>query len=272
MIGDKTMRTNRSTKTLIASALGFILLVAATACGQTSENVPAAQNAGANTGNADTQSGNRYGQAASTGGNQSASMNLIPSGELSEAEVEGLLYMREEEKLARDVYLALYDAWGLPVFSNIAQSEATHMEAVLTLINGYGLDDPAATRSEGEFTNPDLQALYDQLVAQGEQSLADALRVGAAIEEIDILDLADYIAQTDKQDIITVYNNLMNGSQNHLRAFVTNLERQTGETYVPQYLDNGTYTAIMNTTAGQGGWGKGGRGTGQGGNPNWGNP
>ncbi len=174
---------------------------------------------------------------------------------LSDAEIEGILYMREEEKLARDVYLTLYEVWGLPVFENIARSEASHMEAVRTLIDRYGLADPAAAEV-GVFTNPTLQGLYDQLVADGRTSLADALRVGAAIEEIDILDLQERLAQTDQADIELVYENLMKGSRNHLRAFASTLTRQTGETYQPQYLDPASYESIVNsareTGAGQG--------------------
>ena len=174
---------------------------------------------------------------------------------LSDTEIEGILYMREEEKLARDVYLTLYEVWGLPVFENIARSEASHMEAVHTLIDRYGLVDPAAAEV-GVFTDPTLQGLYDQLVADGRTSLADALRVGATIEEIDILDLQQRLAQTDQTDIVLVYENLMKGSRNHLRAFVSTLTRQTGETYQPQYLDPASYESIVNsareTNAGQG--------------------
>ena len=181
--------------------------------------------------------------------------NLDAISLLSDAEIEGILYMREEEKLARDVYLTLYEVWGLPVFENIARSEATHMEAVRTLIDRYGLADPAAAEV-GVFRNPTLQGLYDQLVADGRTSLADALRVGAAIEEIDILDLQERLAQTDQADIELVYENLMKGSRNHLRAFASTLTRQTGETYQPQYLDLASYESIVNsateTGAGQG--------------------
>jgi hypothetical protein len=139
------------------------------------------------------------------------------------------------------------------------------MAAVLTLIDQYGLADPAAAEV-GVFTDPALQELYDQLVAEGRQSLADALRVGAAIEEIDILDLQQQIAQTDKADIELVYENLMKGSRNHLRAFTSTLTKQTGETYQPQYLDRDSYDSIVNagreTGQGQGqGRGYGRRGT-----------
>jgi len=166
------------------------------------------------------------------------------AGALSEVEVEGLLFMREEEKLARDVYLTLYDQWGIATFQNIADSEATHMEAVRTLIERYNLVDPAEDKGVGVFEDETLQGLYDQLVAQGSESLASALRVGAAIEEIDILDLQKYIEQTDKEEIQVVYENLTKGSRNHLRSFVSTLDKQTGESYQPQYLDQATYDAI----------------------------
>ena len=92
-------------------------------------------------------------------------------GELDAVEVAGLLYMREEEKLARDVYLTLYEKWEMPIFQNIANSESTHMEAIETLIDRYNLEDPAAGKDAGVFTDQTLQGLYDQLVAEGSQSL-----------------------------------------------------------------------------------------------------
>jgi hypothetical protein len=180
-----------------------------------------------------------------------------PAGDLSAEEAAGLLYMREEEKLAHDVYVTLYDQWGLPIFQNIASSEQTHTEAVRTLIDRYGLDDPAMG-TVGTFTDPALQSLYDQLVDSGSESLESALRVGAAIEEIDILDIEERIAQTDHSDIALVYENLMQGSRNHLRAFVSTLERQAGETYTPQYLDQASYDAIVSTGIETGGAGRGG--------------
>jgi hypothetical protein len=98
-------------------------------------------------------------------------------------------------------------------------------------IDRYGLEDPAADKDAGVFANETLQELYDQLVAEGSQSLANALRVGATIEEIDILDLEERIAQTGNADILSVFDNLLQGSYNHLRAFTSTLEQQTGEVY-----------------------------------------
>jgi len=194
----------------------------------------------------------------------SAAANTLHASGLTEAEVEGLLYMREEEKLAHDVYITLYQAWGTPVFQNIANSEQTHTEAVMNLLNIYGIDDPALGAAVGVFTNPDLQALYNQLVDLGRQSQADALKVGAAIEEIDILDLQANLETLTAADIRQVYENLLFGSENHLRAFTSVLAQQTGEIYEPQYMDQAAYDAIVADSVQSGaGLSQGGRGGGR---------
>ena len=171
--------------------------------------------------------------------------------DLSEEEIADLLFMREEEKLARDVYAYLYTQWNLPVFQSIAQSEQNHMDSILELLDAYGLEDPVAQTASGEFVNSDLQGLYDSLIARGEQSLEDALRVGALIEEVDILDLVDAIEHTDKADIERVYSNLLFGSENHLRSFTSQLSRHVGVTYEPVQLDQETYQGIIADQAGQ---------------------
>jgi hypothetical protein len=176
---------------------------------------------------------------------------------LTDDEIASLIYMREEEKLAKDVYLGLFELWGIPIFQNIANSEQTHTDAVKGLLDTFGIPDPADTSSVGVFTNQDLQNLYDELMATGSQSLEDALRVGAAIEEIDILDLKASLEFTQNQEIQRVYENLLRGSENHLRAFTSNLERQTGEKYQPQYLSQVDYDTIIESSSTRGGRGGG---------------
>ena len=171
--------------------------------------------------------------------------------DLSQEEIDGLLYMVEEEKLARDVYLTLYEQWGLPVFSNIAKSEQTHMDAVFGLIEKYNLTAPDTLDQVGVFTNPELQELYNQLVEMGSQSEVDALKVGALIEETDIKDLEDWIVQTDNEDIKLVYSNLMAGSENHLRAFVSQLEGM-GVDYTAQVLPQEQVDEILASTPSHG--------------------
>ncbi|MEZ4519858.1 MAG: DUF2202 domain-containing protein [Chloroflexota bacterium] len=179
---------------------------------------------------------------------------------LTADEIADLQYMREEEKLAHDVYTNLYAQWGSPIFNNIAAGEQAHMEAVLSILDRYGIDDPAAGNPAGVFTNPELQALYDQLVAQGSVSLADAFYVGATIEEVDIVDLQESLATSTNSDITTLYQNLLSGSESHLRAFVRQWEATTGQTYVPQLLSQADYEAIMAGSAGHGN-GAGGHGS-----------
>jgi hypothetical protein len=151
---------------------------------------------------------------------------------LSGLEIHWLTYMREEEKLARDVYLFLYDKYGLTIFDNISRGEQTHMDAIKTLLDRYGLPDPAAGKGVGEFNEPALQRLYDELIVQGSTSEVEALKVGVIIEETDIDDLNAGIASTKRKDIKTVYSNLLQGSLNHLKAFVSNLAKY-GVTYEP---------------------------------------
>jgi len=170
--------------------------------------------------------------------------------ELSTSELEGIAFMREEEKLARDVYIQLADLWNMNIFSNISRSEDTHMEAIKTLIDLSGFEDPVQDNEMGVFTNPILQDLHDELMVSGSMSLADALLVGGAIEEIDILDLQKYLEQTSNGAVIEVYENLLSGSINHLNSFVRNYERQTGETYQPQFLTQEEYQELISLSSG----------------------
>ncbi len=190
--------------------------------------------------------------------------------DLDADEVAALLYMREEEKLAHDVYVTMYVQWGNSIFNNIAAAEQTHTDSVLQLMALYGIADPAADNGVGEFVNSDLQALYDDLVAQGSQSLTEALLGGGLIEETDILDLQASIADTSHADIQLVYQNLLSGSENHLRSFASVYEQMTGEPYQPQLLDQATFDAIISGSNGNGNgrrggrWGNGGQGNGVG--------
>jgi len=159
----------------------------------------------------------------------------LPAQDLSAEEEIGLTKMREEEKLARDVYQVLYEKWGAIVFANITQSEQRHMDAIKALLDKYNLPDPVTDPSVGAFTSTEMQELYEKLVAQGEQSLIEALKVGATIEDLDLYDLYELLGQTDNADIQQIYENLAKGSRNHLRAFSTQLSLN-GVTYEAQFL------------------------------------
>ena len=162
---------------------------------------------------------------------------------LTETEAAGLRYMREEEQLAHDVYVALGARWNLPVFANIAGAEEQHGAAVATLLSTYRLDDQRVGRSSGVFADPTVQALYTTLVERGSTSLVEALKAGAEIEELDIADLRARASQ--RADIAQVYANLERGSRNHLRAFTRQL-KANGASYTPTRLSQGDFDAIVN--------------------------
>lgn len=166
--------------------------------------------------------------------------------DITEEESEALIFMREEEKLARDIYISFYKTYGLRIFNNISKSEQQHMNAIKVLLDLYEIQDPVKDDITGKFENQDLQDLFDQLLLQGNASKTDALAVGAAIEEIDILDLLKSISNPElKSEIFVVFNNLKKGSENHLRSFVRNLQ-VNGIDYEAQYLDEEFYKSIIN--------------------------
>jgi hypothetical protein len=153
--------------------------------------------------------------------------------QLTPEEEAGLIQMREEEKLARDVYIEMCSQWGGNVFCNIKESEQSHMDAILKMLTKYGVPDPVAKDESGnivagKFTNPEIQKIYDCLIEMGSVSLQDAICVGVIIEEMDIEDIDKLLDGTEKPDLQRVYTNLINGSYNHLKSFRTNRAYNSG--------------------------------------------
>ncbi|WP_373017022.1 DUF2202 domain-containing protein [Thiomicrorhabdus sp.] len=184
--------------------------------------------------------------------------------QLTAFESTSLKFMREEEKLARDVYLTLYSRWGVPIFQNIADSEQTHTDTIASLLEKYNIEDPVKTEEIGVYTDPAFTALYGALVEAGSQSYEAALMVGAEIEELDIADISEQLNVINKTDIINAYNNLLKGSRNHLRSFYE-LIVQGGFEYVPTHISQEEFDAIVesdsetdnvNTTSTSGGKGR----------------
>ncbi len=196
----------------------------------------------------------RRGQGRGGQGNGLCGMGLCRSEEiipLNDVETDYVLAMREEEKLARDVYLALNNKFPSLVFVRIAASEQRHTNAVARIIALQGLVDPVIDDTIGVFTNQDFATLYANLVAQGSVDYVAALQVGAYIEEIDIADLEAALDVVTNPQAKRVFENLLSGSYNHLRAFVASLAAE-GQTYEPQVLDAETYAEILNSARTQG--------------------
>jgi len=204
---------------------------------------------------------------ANFGNQQRRGSRPLPSVvQLTVAEENHILYMREEEKLARDVYLTLYEQWGAEIFANISESEQQHMDAIENLITRNELVDPVVNNAVGEFTNSDFAELYDELVKAGEVSLEEALKVGITIEELDIVDLQDALKETEMLAVERVFQNLLNGSYNHLDAFQRALDADG--TQCPAQLGIGECTCSADQQCNMTGLGNGqaGNGRGQAGN------
>ena len=165
-----------------------------------------------------------------------------PDSLLSNEEM-GLYLMREEEKMAMDIYAYFYEKYQIPIFNNIAKSESKHTSAVLRLINYFGLKDPALEPT-AEYSNEEIQNLYTKLTSEG-NTIENALSTGAFIEEYDIADLKKLIAETQNADIKLVYANLLRDSENHIKAFAKQLKFR-GIEYVPQILSQEEYNSIIN--------------------------
>ena len=71
------------------------------------------------------------------------------------------------------------------------------------------------------------------------------------IEDLDIKDLEERLDQTKNSTIVRVYNNLINGSENHLRAFTTQLKGR-GESYQVEYISQERYDSILSGSNGRG--------------------
>ena len=131
-----------------------------------------------------------------------------------------MLFLLEEEKLARDVYESLYAKWGAAAFSNIAASEQRHMDT-RSDDSWRNMDWTLPRRSTRgvSSTTTTCTNLYKDLIKKGDASLEAAYQVGVDIEVLDIEDLEALIASLDRTDIRRVAGNLLRASEKHLDAF-----------------------------------------------------
>ena len=174
---------------------------------------------------------------------------FLSTPDLSVSDLASLLKMKEEERLARDVYTALYKKLNSQIFSRISVAENNHMTAIITLLENYGEVSTAGVA--GKFDDPEVQALYDKLVSAGSVSVGEAYKTGALIEDLDIKDLEVAIAATTNENVKMVYENLYKGSRNHLRAF--NRELTTlGIVYTPVYISQDEFNLIVNSAVEKG--------------------
>ena len=167
---------------------------------------------------------------------------LLINTTLNQSDKDALLFMLEEEKLARDTYMYLDNLWSINQFANIKSSEQTHMNAIIDLLEQNKID--YTILPVGEFNNQDLQKYYNQFISDGSISNINALKIGATIEDLDIVDLEVYINATSNASIISVFESLQCGSKNHLNSFMSGIINN-GSTYTPQFLTQEAFDAIL---------------------------
>ena len=167
----------------------------------------------------------------------------MPVGVLTDEEESAILYLREEEKLARDLYTAFYDKWGIRTFSQISGSEQNHMDSMKLLVERYGLEDPVLSEP-GKFSDEKLQQIFDDLLARGLTSRGESLKAAAMVEDMDIMDFRVEQEKTEKPDLLAVYENLERGSRNHLRAFGRQLSKENIR-YEANFLTQEEIDSIM---------------------------
>lgn len=176
---------------------------------------------------------------------------------LSDTERADLLFIYEEEKMARDIYSTLGEKWGWQTIGHVSRSESMHMSVMASLLDRYGIPEP--TQIAEQYVDADIRDLALRLVSEGNDSALDAVKTGLYVEEFDIADLRARMERTDNTDIHEVYQHLLDGSYAHLRFFSTRLA-QIGGTYEPQVLSREDFDTIARSaTSGM----MGGRGGGQ---------
>lgn len=175
--------------------------------------------------------------------NQNMYSAFVEAPDLTGLELTTLLKMKDEEKLARDVYASLYQKWNSQVFSRISYAENNHLNAIVNILKYYEQADTLVEET-GVFADNEMQNIYNELLSKGSASIEEAYKTGALIEEMDIKDLNNALAETSNANISMVYENLMKGSRNHLRSFYKQLNN-VGTIYTPIYLSENEYNQIV---------------------------
>ena len=179
----------------------------------------------------------------------SATVDQSSINPLTEKEKSTMMMLAQEDKLSHDTYYRFNETWNRQVFDHILQSESQHMDVMQSLETAYGIKDPSMKNKLGAFADNFFQHLYDSLIQEGSKSQVAALQAAAYIEDRDIFDLNTAISQTKEANLLTIYGNLRDASENHLRAYMRNLQAAGGE-YHPQFLTEEQFKKITAASGG----------------------
>jgi hypothetical protein len=184
----------------------LLLLFLLIGCGSNNSNNANGSHAGQNSTNLPSEVTNALASSTST---------------LTQPLQDSIQYMYNEEGLAYDIYLSLYQIYPLQQLQNIAlNSESKHQEAVNQLAIKYALN--LVPSSAGIYEVEAIDELYDTLYQKGVDSEQDALEVGCMVEVVDIDDLNTFISQaqaSNAPDVVAIFDYLRKGSYKHYWEF-----------------------------------------------------
>jgi len=126
---------------------------------------------------------------------------------------EMLTFALEDEVLAYSTYNEIVEVFDVSKpFTNIMKAELRHQEAIIALMNDYGMDVPEVDASD-----------YITLPI----SLEESYEAGVQAEIDNIALYNTFLKEDIPEDVKDVFEYLIKGSEKHLSAFEKQLERST---------------------------------------------
>ncbi|NTV17903.1 MAG: DUF2202 domain-containing protein [Bacteroidales bacterium] len=162
--------------------------------------------------------------------------------DLTADEIEFIYAVREDEKVARDLYFSFFGTFGLKPFENIGKAEDNHIKATEKLFDYYEIDYPALSEN-GKFENAIRQKLFDSLLLKGTPEL-EAFKVMAMLEESNIVEYGEVLKTIANPNIKIVIENLARASANHFKAAIRQITA-LGGTYTPALMTQEQYKAVI---------------------------
>jgi len=142
----------------------------------------------------------------------------ISQAPLNETEKADILRLQEDQKYITDLNAILATQHPeITVFSNISRASAAYQASDNVILQRYGIASPEKAAA-GEFSSGKLQAVTDNDINTGSNSVRDALLVSARAEELHIVDLESAIGRTDNPDLRFIYRQELVSARNNLRT------------------------------------------------------
>lgn len=173
--------------------------------------------------------------------------NVVPvldaTSPLTADEIEFLYAMREDEKLARDLYAYFWTRYPTaPQIQRISKAEESHIAAIETVLDYYEISYPAMS-APGVFEDSTRQALYDELALKSETML-EAFQTMAFVEDRDLFAYKMVQSQITNANLSLLIENMIKASTNHLKAAIRQIFVRDGS-YTSIYLSAEEYDAII---------------------------